>query len=184
MFKIIILLVAVGGIALVVAAALQPKDFRISRRAILAAPPSVVFAQVNDMQAWQTWSPWARLDPQAKMSFSGPTTGVGAAFSWVGNNKVGSGAMTITESQPGERVRFRLDFLRPMAATNAAEFTFTPVGGGTEVTWTMTGQNGFLCRAVGLFMNMDKLVGGQFEQGLANLRCIVETKNPRVAGGS
>lgn len=172
--KIFIVLVGVVA-ALVVVVALQPADFRISRSASFAAPPAAVFEHVNDLQKWQAWSPWAKLDPAAKNNFQGPPAGTGAAFSWAGNMEVGEGTMTITESRPSELVRFKLEFKKPFEATHTSEFTFQPEGGGTLVTWSMWGRNNFMGKAVGLVMNCDTMVGGQFEQGLADLKKIVES---------
>lgn len=178
MLKIVLLSLAALVVVFLVVVALRPSEFRIARSATLAAPAATVFAQVNDLRAWQAWSPWARLDPNAKVSFSGPETGAGSAFSWDGNNQIGTGTMTITESRPDERVRFRLDFEKPMKATNTAEFTFISApDGGTTVTWTMDGRNNFIAKAFCLFVNMDKMLGTQFEQGLENLRAPVEAKS-------
>ena len=168
------------GIALVVAAfaayvALQPSDYRVVRSATIAAPPADVFAQVNNFKKWEAWSPWAKLDPAAKSVFEGPAEGNGAVFRWAGNAQVGEGAMTLIESRPGELVRIKLDFVKPMAATSTTEFTFKPQGNQTAVTWAMMGQNNFFSRAICTFMNQDKMVGGAFEQGLANMKAIVET---------
>ena len=156
--------------------ALQPADFRVSRSAVMAAPPAEVFAQVNDFHAWQAWSPWAKLDPQAKATFEGPESGKARNSAWDGNREVGKGQMTILESKPDELVRIRLDFERPMQNTCTAEFTFKPADDGTQVAWSMSGRNNFLGRAVCMFMNMDKMVGGQFENGLQSLKEIVEAK--------
>ena len=163
----------IGGFAIVVA--LQPSPFRVARSTTIAAPPATVFAQVNDFHQWEAWSPWAKLDPAAKNSFAGPAAGVGAIFRWVGNDQVGEGSMTILESKPGELVRIRLDFLKPMPGTSTADFTFAPVDGQTTVGWSMYGENNFIGRAMCMFMNMDKMVGGQFEQGLANMKTVAET---------
>ncbi|MDD2765415.1 MAG: SRPBCC family protein [Opitutaceae bacterium] len=169
-----LLVLAILVIVFVIVVALQPSDFRITRSATIAAPPAVVFAQVNDLHKFQTWSPWAKIDPAAKTTYEGPPAGSGAVFRWDGNGKVGVGTMTVTESRPAERVAFRLDFLRPFKGTNTAVFTFKPEGGKTAVTWTMTGKSTFIPRAICLFMSMDKMVGGQFEQGLASLKSIAE----------
>ncbi|MDD5199053.1 MAG: SRPBCC family protein [Terrimicrobiaceae bacterium] len=170
------ILIAVGAVValLFIVVAVQPSEFRIARSATIPAPPAVVFEQVNDLHKWQAWSPWAKLDPAAKNSFEGPPAGTGAIFRWAGNDKVGEGSMTITESRPSELVRFRLDFVKPFAGTNVAEFTFKPEGDQTQVTWTMTGTKNFVFKAVGLFMNCDRMVGGQFEQGLADLKSVVQ----------
>jgi hypothetical protein len=158
----------------IIVVAMQPDDFSVRRSAAIAAPAPAVFAQVNDLHRWDAWSPWARLDPAAKKIFEGPSAGPGAAFAWAGNNQIGEGRMTITESRPNELVRFRLEFLKPFRATNAAEFTFRPESGRTVVTWTMSGPSNFISKAIGLFIDCDKMVGGQFEQGLANMKAMVE----------
>ena len=170
------LLLGLAAIVVVflIVAALQPADFRIARSATIAAPASAVFEQLNDFHKWNDWSPWAKLDPNAKNTFEGAPAGVGASFAWAGNHEVGEGRMTITESKPGELVRMKLEFIKPFAATNTAEFTLKPEGDQTAVTWSMTGRNGFMGKAMGLIINCDKMVGGQFEQGFANLKAIVE----------
>ncbi|MFZ4681947.1 MAG: SRPBCC family protein [Terrimicrobiaceae bacterium] len=159
--------------ALVAFIATRPADFTVTRSAVLSAPPAAVFAQVNDLHKWEAWSPWAKLDPNSKATFDGPAAGPGSSMAWAGNNEVGEGKMTITESTPAERIAMRLEFLKPFQATNTTEFTFKPEGDGTRVTWTMSGENNFMAKAVGLVMDCDKLVGGQFEQGLANLKGVV-----------
>ena len=174
MLNIILILVAIAVIIFVIAATMQPTDFHISRTDKINAPASAVFAHVNDLHQWDAWSPWAKLDPNAKNSFEGSAAGVGAVMRWAGNNKVGQGSMTILESRPDEFIRFKLEFLKPMAATNTAEFSFTSEDDQTTVTWCMYGKNNFMGKAMGLIMNCDKMVGGQFEQGLAALKTVVE----------
>ena len=166
------LLVLVVGFAAIVA--LQPSDFRVTRSAAIAAPPEAVFSQVNDLHRWEAWSPWAKLDPAAKSTYEGPAAGVGAAFSWAGNNQVGEGRMTITESRPNDLIRMNLEFIKPIKATNITEFTFKPEGNLTVVAWTMSGKNNFISKAIGLFMDCEKMVGGQFEKGLAQIKSIAE----------
>jgi hypothetical protein len=158
----------------VIVAALQPAAFRIARSTTIAAPAAVAFAQVNDLLAWQEVSPWAKLDPNVKNTFEGPRAGPGAVFTWSGNSKVGAGRMTLTESRPDEFVRFRLEFFQPFASTNLVDFTFTPEAGQTKVTWSMTGENNFVAKAFGLVVNVDKMVGADFEKGLANLKALAE----------
>lgn len=155
---------------LVIVVAMQPTDFRITRSATISAPTAVVFAHVNDFHNWNAWLPWAKMDPAAKNSFAGAASGEGAIFSWAGNSKVGEGRMTLMESRPSELIRIKLEFLKPFQATNTAEFTFKPADDGTLVTWSMSGKNNFMAKAVVLLMNCDKMVGGQFESGLANLK--------------
>ena len=154
--------------------ATRPTAFAYIRSATIAAPPAVVFAQVNDLHKWQEWSPWAKIDPNAKIIYEGPDAGAGAAYSWAGSAKLGAGRMEITESKPVGLLRFRLDFLKPFKATNAVEFTFKPEGRKTQVTWAMTGRNNFVMKAVGLFIDCEKMCGGQFEQGLAQLASVSE----------
>lgn len=174
---LIVLVVIVAGFAGVVA--MQPSEFRIVRSATIPAPPAEVFAQVNDFHNWEAWSPWAKLDPAAKNSFEGPAAGKGAIFKWSGNNEVGEGSMTITESRPSDLIRIKLDFVKPFEGTNITEFTFKPEGDQTVVTWDMSGHNTFMGRVFCLFMNMDKMVGGKFEEGLANLKSVVAAKRPK-----
>jgi Polyketide cyclase / dehydrase and lipid transport len=172
--------IAVVVLGFVVVVAVQPADFRITRTRTIAAAPSAVFPHVNDFHNWGAWSPWEKLDPQMKKTYDGSPAGVGAMTSWSGNNKVGEGRMTIEESRPSELVRIKLEFLRPFKATNTAEFTFKPEGNQTLMTWSMIGKRNFMMKGFCLFMNMDKLVGGDFEKGLANLKAVVETSTPQV----
>jgi hypothetical protein len=174
MIKKILIALGLILIFLAVVVALQPADFRVLRSAAIHAPASVVFAQVNDFHNWDAWSPWAKLDPTMKQTFEGSPAGVGAVYSWDGNNKVGAGRMAITESKPAELIRIKLDFLRPFAATNPTEFTFKSEGNNTTVTWSMSGHNNFISKAFCLFMNMDKMVGGDFEKGLAQMKNVAE----------
>jgi len=152
----------------------RPADFRVTRSASIAAPPSVVFEYVNDLHKWNEWSPWAKMDPNAKHTYEGPPAGPGASFAW-DSAKVGAGRMTITETQPVDRILEKLEFSKPFVATNVVEFTFQPDGDRTAVTWSMSGKNGFMAKAFGLFFNCDKMCGDQFEQGFANLKSIVES---------
>jgi hypothetical protein len=174
MFKKILIGLAVIVAVFAVIVALQPSEFRIVRSAAISAPAPEVFAQVNDFHNWQAWSPWAKLDPAAKATFEGSPAGTGAIFRWAGNKEVGEGSMTITESRPSELIKIKLEFLKPFAATNSAEFTFKPEGNQTVVTWSMEGRNNFIAKAFCLFMNMDKMVGGQFEKGLASMKSVAE----------
>ncbi len=171
-----------GGIALVLFAlvvfiATRPGTTTITRTATMAAPPSAVFEQLNDLHLWNAWSPWAKLDPNATETHSGSPKGVGAIMEWNGNKNVGAGRMTIVESRPAEYLQLKLEFLRPMRAINKSEFTLKPEGPGTHVNWTMTCTNGFMGKAFCLVMNMDKMIGGDFEKGLASIRGIVEAKS-------
>jgi hypothetical protein len=155
----------------------RPDTFRITRSITINAPASEIFPHVNDLRKWLPWSPWVKLDPNARNTFEGPTEGKGAKTSWVGNNKVGAGSMLITESRPSELIQLQLDFLKPMKATNTAEFTFTPQGNATQVTWAMFGKNNFFSKIINLIMNCDKMVGSQFEKGLAGIKNIAESRH-------
>lgn len=178
------ILIAVAAILLVFigVVALQPADFRIERSATFAAPPERVFEQVNDFHNWEAWSPWAKLDPNATNSFDGPSAGTGAKFHWAGNDEVGEGGMTITDSNPNDLIRIKLEFIKPFAATNTTEFTFKPEGDQTRITWAMFGRNNFISKAFCLFMNMDKMVGADFEKGLASMKAIVEKPSGETSG--
>jgi hypothetical protein len=171
MLPILLALVFIAVIFLIVIAG-RPDEFTVTRAAFIAALPEKIFPHVNDLHKWEAWSPWARLDPDAKNTFSGTDAGEGAAMAWDGNKKVGAGKMTITQSQPSGLIRLRLDFKKPMQATNTAEFTFRPEGGQTVVTWSMSGKNNFFFKAFGLFVNCDKMIGGDFERGLAGLKSV------------
>jgi uncharacterized protein YndB with AHSA1/START domain len=169
-----------GFVALVTAfafvVAMQPSEYRLARATTIAAPPADVFKHVNDLRAWDNWSPWAKLDPNAKVTFEGPAAGAGAVFKWSGNDKVGEGTMTITESRPNELVRLKTDFVKPFEGTSNSEFAFTPAGNQTQVTWTMYGTNNFIAKAICLFVSMEKMMGPEFEKGLAQMKRVVEGK--------
>jgi hypothetical protein len=171
--KILIVLVAVVAVFAMVVA-LQPSEYRIARSTTVSAPAPEVFAQVNDFHNWEAWSPWAKLDPSAKTTFAGPAAGQGAVFAWSGNDKVGEGRMTLTESRPAELVKIRIDFVKPFAGTSTSEFNFKPAGTQTAVTWAMSGQRNFLEKAMCLFVSTDKMLGGEFEKGLAQMKSVAE----------
>jgi uncharacterized protein YndB with AHSA1/START domain len=178
MFKKVLLgvvaVVLLVVVVLVVAISLQPSEFSVSRTATMAAPPADAFEQVNDFHNWQAWSPWEMLDPAMQRTFEGPASGKGAVYSWVGNSEVGEGRMTIAESRPNELIRINLDFIAPFESTNTTEFTFKPEGDETVVVWTMSGQNNFMSKAFHLFMDVEAMVGGDFEKGLAAMKAKVE----------
>ena len=174
MLKNILITVAIIISVLAVVVALQPAEFRVARSATVSAPAQVVYAQVEDLRKWEAWNPWQKIDPAMKLTFAGPATGPGASYSWVGNNQVGEGRLTVIESRPNDLVRIKLEFMKPFAATNTAQFTFKPEGDKTAVTWSMQGNNNFIAKALHLVMNMDKMVGGQFEKGLADMKLVAE----------
>lgn len=168
-------------VGLCVTIAIQPNNFSIQRSATMAAPPSNVFAQVNDLAAWDAWTPWKELDPNPKTTISNPSAGKGATFGWIGNDQIGEGILTILESKPDELVEIEQEFFKPFAGKARIVFLFVPEGDGTKVTWKMNGTNNFLGKAMCLFMNMDTTIGPKFEAGLANIKAIVE--NDDVVSG-
>ncbi len=171
--KILLGLGAVIAIILIVAA-FQPSTFVVSRTTLIGAPAAAIFPEVNDLHRWLPWSPYEKMDPAMQRTFAGAPVGVGAAYSWVGNNAVGSGKMTIVESRPSDLIRIKLEFYKPMEGVCEATFTFVPENGQTRVTWAMTGKNNYLAKIFCLFMNMDRMVGDQFAAGLASLKTQVE----------
>lgn len=166
---------AIALLALVVS--LQPAEFRVARQATINAPAPVVYRLVSDLKAFDTWSPYARRDPAMAKTWKGPVQGLGAVYEWSGNSEVGSGRMEIVDVDENERVTMRLEFFTPFEATNTAEFTMTPVDESTTtVTWSLAGRNDFVGKALGLLMDMDEMVGGDFEKGLAELKRIAEAR--------
>ena len=170
----ILIAIAVVIVVLGLVVAMQPSEFRIARTASISAPAETVFAQVNDFHNWAAWSPYEKRDPAMKKTYEGAPAGTGAVSTWAGNNEVGEGRATITESRPNELISIKLEFVKPFAATNTAEFAFKPEGDQTAVTWSLAGRNNFSAKAVGLVMDMDERVGEDFEQGLANLKSVTE----------
>jgi hypothetical protein len=173
-----ILLTVFGlGVVLALVVATRPAEFVIQRSATFAARPEAAFALVNDFHKWNDWSPYAKLDPAMKVTYDGAPEGVGARYSWSGDGRIGEGRMTIVESKPAEKIAIDLEFMRPMAAKNLATFTFVPEGAGTRVTWAMAGRNGFMGKAFSMLMNMDKMVGAQFDEGLASMKALAEASH-------
>ena len=175
------LIIGVGVVVLVVAAlaayiATRPSDFRVERSAQVDASREAVFPIINDLHQWGKWSPYDKRDPNMTKTYEGADSGPGAAYAWNGNGQVGSGRMTIVESKPGELVRMKLEFFRPFKGTNEVNFKLAPSGGGTRVSWIMDGKYSVISKAMSLVMNMDKMIGNDFEQGLANLNCVVQGK--------
>ena len=159
--KILIALAAIVAIFLIVVA-LQPSEFHVERTATIAAPPATVFDQVNDFHKWDAWSPWAKLDPNATI------------MTWAGNNQVGEGKMTLTESRPNELVKINVDIVKPMEGSSTSEFAFKPGGDQTAVTWSMSGHQNFIAKAVCLVMNGKKMMSDIMDKGLANMKSVVE----------
>lgn len=175
-FITVALLVAVViGVSFVVIA-MQPDTFAIERTETIAAPPAAVFAEINDLQKWDAWSPWKELDPKAKMTFSNPTSGKGAKFTWSGNDNIGEGSLTILESRPNELVELEQAFVRPMEGKTRMEFSLKDHADGTQVRWLMDGTNDFFGKAMCLVMDMDACVGTEMAKGLGKLKKLVEEK--------
>jgi hypothetical protein len=161
-------------IALLGFVATRPSTFRYVRSATIKAKPEVIYGLPIDFREWAQWSPWEKLDPGMQRTHSGAPSGKGAAYAWEGNKKVGAGRMEIAEVASPTRVVIKLDFVRPFEAHNTTEFVLTPAAGATQVTWAMTGDNTFMGKLMGVFVNMDKLIGKDFETGLANLTAVAE----------
>ena len=169
----VLLVLLYFGMALIAAViVMAPDRFGVSREAVVAAPPARVFALINELRNWESWSPWAKADPQQQITYSGPPAGPGASFEWSGNSKVGAGRLTIADSRPSEAIDIKLDFFRPFKGTNDAFFRLTPEGSGTRVAWTMTGRLSLIGKISNLINSCDKIIGPQFEQGLANLNTL------------
>jgi len=173
MLNLIIAVVIVAVLVVLALASTKPAVFEIRRTARMAAPPERIFPLIADFRNWTQWSPYEKLDPDLKRSYSGAQSGVGAAYAWEGA-KAGSGDMTITEATPPSRIVLDLRFTKPMKAHNTTEFLMEPEDGATLVTWRMTGRNGLMARVMGVFINIDRMAGKAFEVGLANLRGVVE----------
>jgi hypothetical protein len=170
----ILLAVVVLALLLVAVAATRPVTFTVQRSLHMAAPPAAVFAQVADLRSWAAWSPWEKRDPALQRTYGAIPAGVGATYAWRGNKQVGEGSMTISAARPDEHLGFDLVFLKPFAARHRATFDFAGSAGGTTVSWAMHGTNNLMCRVMGLVISMDRLIGKDFEQGLRQLKAVVE----------
>jgi hypothetical protein len=166
-------LVAVAIIGVLAYATTKPDIFRVQRSASIKAPPEKIQAALTDYRGWQAWSPWEKLDPKMKRSFLGAEKGKGAIYAWEGDKNVGQGRMEITDAAP-TKVKMDLDFMKPFEAHNKVEFTLAPKGEATELTWAMYGPVPYVAKIMHVFVDMDRMVGGQFETGLANLKGVVE----------
>ena len=177
MFEIITIIAVVLAIAIAVVlilAAAKPDIFSVERGATIKAPPEKIFSIINDFHQWGKWSPWENRDPAMTRSFSGAESGQGAVYAWEGNKNVGSGRMEILDAATPSKIIIKLDFLKPFEAHNTAEFTMLPQGDATSVNWVMHGPAPFLSKMMQVFMNMDKMIGKDFEAGLANLKGLAE----------
>lgn len=170
--------IGIGAAALVVVLliviATRPSTYHVERSATISAPPETVFAQVADFKKWDAWSPWSKLDPNMKTTFDGTQGTVGATYAWTGNDDVGEGKMTLTAVDPNKRVDIKLEFIKPFASTAQNGFKFEPAGKDTKVTWFMDGTNDFMGKAMCLVMDMDQMIGKDFEKGLADMKKVAE----------
>ena len=171
---IVAIVIVIAVAAILIFAATKPEMFRVHRTASIGAPPERIFPLINEFDNWGSWSPYEKRDPAMKRIRSGPPSGKGAVYEWNGNNNVGSGRMEIMDTSPPSKVVIKLDFFRPFEGHNTAEFTLEPQGGGTRVTWAMFGPNRFIGKVMGTFINMDKMIGRDFETGLANMKTLTE----------
>jgi uncharacterized protein YndB with AHSA1/START domain len=174
MFKTVLIVVVVLITAILVYAATMPDDFRVQRTTSIKASPEKIFALINDLHRWDSWSPWEKMDPAMQRTFSGATAGKGAVYAWQGNSKVGEGRMEIADASPPSRVMIKLDFIKPIEGHNTAEFTLDPKGDSTNVTWSMYGPSAYIAKVIGVFASMDKMIGKEFETGLANMKAVAE----------
>jgi uncharacterized protein YndB with AHSA1/START domain len=173
-FYVVLLVVAAGIIGVLAFAATKPDIFRVQRSASIKAPADRIFGLITDLRGWRAWSPYEKRDPEMTRNYSGADKGKGAAYAWDGNRNVGAGRMEIVDVTPPSKVVIKLEFLRPFKANNTAEFVMEPKGDATTVTWAMHGPNKFIGKVMGIFIDMDKMIGKDFEDGLANLKTIAE----------
>lgn len=177
MLKILLIIlgiIIVVALAAVVFASTKPDTFHVERSVSINAPPEQIFPLINDFKQWQAWSPYEMKDPAMKRTFDGAASGEGAAYSWDGNKDVGAGRMEIVQAAPSSKVQIKLDFARPFESHNVATFTLWPATQGTAVTWAMDGPSPLIAKIMGLFFDMDTMIGGDFAQGLENLKAIAE----------
>ncbi|MET0660080.1 MAG: SRPBCC family protein [Steroidobacteraceae bacterium] len=174
MLKLIGIVIAVLILALLITAAARPDHFSVERTATINAPPEKIYPLIEDFRRWPAWSPYEKLDPAMKRTISGPASGKGAVYEWSGNSKAGQGRMEIVAAEPLTHVGIELDFIKPMKAHNMADFKLQPQANGTRVTWTMNGPNTFLGKVMSLFFDMDRMIGKDFETGLANMKAAAE----------
>ncbi|UUO08880.1 SRPBCC family protein [Blastopirellula sp. J2-11] len=161
-------------VIVVIAAMMQPNEFTVQRSLPISAPPEIVFSHINDLKKWEAWSPWEKLDPDMRKTYTDNVVGEGASYSWDGDSNIGEGSLTIVKSTPDQQIDMDLKFIRPFACENDVVFTFVPNAGQTTITWKMDGKNTFFSKVMCLFMSMDNMVGSQFAEGLENLKKIAE----------
>jgi uncharacterized protein YndB with AHSA1/START domain len=171
---VIVVLVVVPLAAILIFAATKPDTFRVQRATSIKAPPERIFPLIADFHGWGAWSPYEKLDPAMKRTFSGAANGKGAVYEWDSDGKAGEGRMEITDAPAPSKVAIKLDFFKPFEAHNIAEFTLEPRGDSTDITWAMYGPNLYIAKVMSIFFNMDRMIGKDFETGLANLKARAE----------
>lgn len=169
---LVVIVLAIAGV--LGYASTKPDQFRVERSVTIKAPAEKIFPHINNFHQWETWSPYEKLDPAMKRTFSGADAGVGAAYAWEGDGKVGAGRMEIAESTPSSGIKIKLDFLKPLEGHDTAEFTLASQGDSTTVTWAMSGPAAYIMKVMGVFFDMDKMIGKDFETGLSNLKTLIE----------
>ena len=174
MWEIVVVAIVVLIAAVLILAATRPKSFRVQRATSIGAPPDRIFPLINDFKHWGSWSPYEKKDPAMKRTFLGEASGKGAVYEWDGNAQVGKGRIEIIDTSAPSRVTIKLDMIKPMEGHNRVEFTLEPEGDGTNVTWAMSGDSAYIAKVMGVVFSMDKMVGGEFEKGLADLKIIAE----------
>lgn len=172
----ILIAIALLLIVFLIIVALRPSQFRVERSLAIHAPAAAIFPHLNDLRKAAVWSPWLKMDPAVKTTYAGPLAGVGASSTWIGNSQIGEGSQTVLESRTNELVRIKLEFVKPMPGVSTTDFTLAPKADSTVVTWSIYGENSFMAKAFCLFMNQDKMIGTPFEQGLADLKTLVEAE--------
>jgi hypothetical protein len=161
-------------LAVMLLASRKPDEFTVKRSKAINAAPEAIFPHINDLHQWEDWSPYLKKDPAMKGAYSGPVSGEGAVYEFESNKEVGKGRVRITGSRPHSTIAMQLDMIEPFAASNAIEFTLTPEGNATQVTWSMSGKNNFLSKIISVFLDMDKMIGKDFDAGLTHLKIILE----------
>jgi hypothetical protein len=177
MLKTVLLVVLAGVVLLLVVAATRPDRFHVERSLTIAAPADVLFARIDNLREMNRWNPYAQKDPAMKETYEGPAAGPGSGYAFEGNAQAGSGRIDVTASTPGQRVEMRLQMVKPFPADNQVAFTLQPDGAGaTRVTWAMDGPSPYIAKVMGLVFSMDRMVGGEFDRGLAQLKALAEAR--------
>jgi uncharacterized protein YndB with AHSA1/START domain len=174
MLKKILIVVAVLIVVILIIAATRPDSFRVERSTTIKASPAKIFPLINDFHNWPAWSPWEKLDPTMTRTYSGAPAGKGTVYEWKGSGKVGAGRMEITDASAPSKIIIKLDFIKPFEGHDTTAYTLEPQGDSTKVTWTMSGPMPFVSKIMCLFVNMDRMIGKDFETGLANLKSLAE----------